>query len=45
MTRRASSFDAQPPKVRCLTEFSVPVLIGGALAVSAVLWTAIAMVL
>ena len=45
MTRPVSESEAETRRARCLTEFSLPVLIAGALAFSAVLWLAIFAVL
>ncbi|WP_302479281.1 hypothetical protein [Ruegeria arenilitoris] len=44
MTRRSTDYDASQ-RGRCLTEFSVPVLVAGALTLSALLWLAIYAVL
>ena len=41
MTRRGDHFDAATSRGRCLTELSVPVLVAGALMMSALLWLAI----
>ncbi|WP_302477113.1 hypothetical protein [Ruegeria arenilitoris] len=40
MTRRSTDYDVAQ-RSRCLTEYSVPVLVAGALALSALLWLAI----
>ena len=45
MTRRASNLYLEPEPRRCLTEFSIPMLVVGALALSALLWLAIYVVL
>ncbi|WP_420585007.1 hypothetical protein [Ruegeria sp.] len=44
-TQRAADFDAGSQWGRCLTELSLPTLIAGALAVSALLWLTIYAVL
>ena len=41
MMRSASRRDAESGRTKCLTEFSLPALIAGALTSSAVLWLAI----
>lgn len=41
MTVRSSTTDAGERPRRCLTEFSIPALVAGAAALSAVLWLAI----
>ncbi|WP_302478168.1 hypothetical protein [Ruegeria arenilitoris] len=40
MTRRSTGYDVAQ-RGRCLTEYSVPVLVAGALVLSALLWLAI----
>ncbi|MFY2826534.1 hypothetical protein [Ruegeria sp. MALMAid1280] len=40
MTLRSTDFDVAH-RGRCLTEYSIPVLVAGALALSALLWLAI----
>ncbi len=38
MNRRATDLDAGSQRGRCLTEFSIPVLVAGAVVLSALLW-------
>ncbi|WP_306148298.1 MULTISPECIES: hypothetical protein [unclassified Roseibium] len=45
MTRRAASKELPASRLPCLTEMSLPALIGGAAALSAALWLAILAVL
>ena len=45
MTRRETDLATGPQRRRCLTEFSLPVLISGALALSALLWLMIYVVI
>ncbi len=39
--QRAKGFDAGPQRGRCFTEYSIAVLVAGALVLSALLWLAI----
>ncbi|MBO9423594.1 hypothetical protein J7444_02630 [Labrenzia sp. R4_1] len=45
MTRRAASKELPASRLPCLTEMSLPALIGGAAGLSAILWLAILAVL